>query len=41
MDGVTISGDGLAAREDNIANVATAFVWGFGAEHPRVSALQT
>jgi hypothetical protein len=41
MNSVTVSADGLTAREDNVANVTTTFIWSFGAEYPGISALQT
>jgi hypothetical protein len=40
MNGVSICSDGLPARKDNIANVASSFLGSLWTEHPRVSSLQ-
>ena len=40
IDGVTIRADGLAARKNNVTYISATFIWGLGAEHPRVPSLQ-
>ena len=41
MDGVSIRCDGLAAWENDIADVSSSLIGSFRAKHPRISAKQT